>query len=129
MKAEGTGGDAQARGESGGTLRPRSSRERNCVGAVMVLRVVISADTSFTPSRNGDPYHVLINRFDGGVDQFDEDFVRPRREAIDDDRIALASAQCQTASSTVTWMCPIRGATSSARVQRPAQCAGSRYDI
>src|SRR5258706_13207633 len=54
----------------------------------MVLRVVISADTSFTPSRNGDPYHLLINRLMVGVDQFDEDLVRPRREAIDDDGIA-----------------------------------------
>ena len=54
----------------------------------MVLGVVIPVDTSFTPSRNGDPYHLLINRLMVGVDQFDEDLVRPRREAIDDDRIA-----------------------------------------
>src|SRR5258705_12335568 len=50
--------------------------------------MVISADTSFTPSRNGDPYHLLINRLMVGVDQFDEDRVRPWREAIDDDGIA-----------------------------------------
>ena len=28
--------------------------------------------------------------------------------------LPLASAQCHAASSTVTWMCPIRGATASA---------------
>ena len=54
----------------------------------MVLEVGVAVDTSFTPSRNGDPYHLLINRLMVGVDQFDEELVRPRREAIDDNGIA-----------------------------------------
>ena len=45
-------------------------------------------DMSFPPPRNGDPYHFLINRLMVGINQFDEDRVRPWCEAIDNHGIA-----------------------------------------
>src|SRR5713101_5788962 len=54
----------------------------------MVLEVGVAVDMSLPPLRNGDPYHFLINRLVVGIDQLDEDRVRPWREAIDDDGIA-----------------------------------------
>ena len=54
----------------------------------MVLEVGVAVDMSLPPLRNGDPYHFLINRLMVGIDQLDEDRVRPWREAIDDDGIA-----------------------------------------
>src|SRR5258708_4443757 len=54
----------------------------------MVLEVSVAVDMSLPPPGNGDPYHLLINRLVVGIDQLDEDRVRPWREAIDDDGIA-----------------------------------------
>src|SRR5258705_2328068 len=54
----------------------------------MVLEVGVAVDMSLPPLRNGDPYHFLINRLMVGIDQLDEDRVRPWREAIDDNGIA-----------------------------------------
>ena len=54
----------------------------------MVLEVGVAVDMSLPPLRNGDPYHLLINRLVVGIDQLDEDRVRPWSEAIDDDGIA-----------------------------------------
>src|SRR2546425_520513 len=54
----------------------------------MVLEVGVAVDMSLPPLRNGDAYHFLINRLMVGIDQLDEDRVRPWREAIDDNGIA-----------------------------------------
>src|SRR3989442_13876212 len=54
----------------------------------MMLEVGVAVDMSLPPLRKGDPYPLLINRLVVGIDQLDEDRVRPWREAIDDDGIA-----------------------------------------
>ena len=54
----------------------------------MVQVVGVAVDISLPPLRNGDPYHFLINRLMVGIDQLDEDRVRPGCEAIDNDGIA-----------------------------------------
>ena len=54
----------------------------------MVLEVGDAVDMSWPPLRNGDPYYFLINRLMVGVDQLDQNRVRPWREAIDDNGIA-----------------------------------------
>src|SRR2546423_684766 len=54
----------------------------------MMLEVGVAVDMSLPPLSNGDPYHLLINRLVVGIDQLDEDRVRPWREVIDDNGIA-----------------------------------------
>src|SRR5258705_1188417 len=54
----------------------------------MVLDVGVAVDMSLPPHGNGYTCHLLIIRLVVGIDQLDEDRVRPWREAIDDDGIA-----------------------------------------
>src|SRR5258705_491279 len=54
----------------------------------MALEVGVAVDMSLPPLRNGDLYHFLSNRLMVGIDQLDEDLVRPRREAIDNDGLS-----------------------------------------
>ena len=62
----------------------------------MVLEVGVAVDMSLPPLRNGDPYDFLINRLMVGIDQLDEDRVRPWREAIDNDGIAAGVCRSPT---------------------------------
>src|ERR1700704_1256348 len=95
----------------------------------MVLEVGVAVVMSLPPLRNGDPYHLLINRLVVGIDQLDDDRVRPWREAIDDDGIAagVRPVPCGVVDRHVNvsnlWSDGER------RRSEPARCAGSRCDI
>jgi hypothetical protein len=54
----------------------------------MALVIWVAIDMSLPPLGNGDPYDLLINRLIVGINQLDENLVRSRCEAIDNDGIA-----------------------------------------